>query len=140
MILSIPFDKYPALISGGKVFDPIRKKWLEATPEELVRQHLIQYLILEKKYPAALIKMEHPLQLNTLQKRSDLVVYNRDGKAAIVIECKAPDVKLNDDVLLQILRYNILIKAPYLILCNGVQCLCFYNSEPQHQLPDYNQL
>jgi predicted type IV restriction endonuclease len=140
MMVNIHFEKFPAVISGNKVFDPIRKKWLEALPEEIVRQHLLQYLLLEKKYPASLIKLEHPHQLNDLNKRSDVVVYNRNGKPGLLIECKAPDVTLNDDVLLQVLRYNMHLGASYIVLCNGLQTFCFHQGTPLQEIPDFELL
>ncbi len=139
MTLSIPFEQFPVIIKAGSVFDPVRKKWLLITPEELVRQHLLQYFLLEKAFPAALIKLEHPLMINTLQKRSDMVVYSREGKPFMLIECKAPEVKLNEDTLMQILRYNIKLNAPYLVLCNGLRTLCFHNGKPS-DIPHFNDL
>ncbi len=138
--MQIEFENYKPLISGGKVFDPIRKKWLEALPEELVRQHLIQYLLIEKNYPIALMRLEHPHRVNELYKRSDIVVYNRNGHPAMLIECKEPTVRLNEDVLMQALLYNMHLGATYLMLCNGIQCICFENSTAIDFVPSFDQL
>src|SRR6476620_1467975 len=76
------------------IFDELRKKNLVLTPEEWVRQHFVQFIIKEKKYPKTLIKLEGGLVLNQLQKRTDIIVFNQFGKADILIECKATSVKI----------------------------------------------
>jgi hypothetical protein len=137
---SIAFDKYPVKINRNKVFDPVRKKWIEITPEELVRQHFIQYLLLEKKYPVSLMKMEHGIIYNKLNKRGDIVIYSHTGMPMILIECKAPTILLDEDVLMQALRYNIKLKAPYLVLSNGIQTICFHHSVKCEAIPEYNRV
>lgn len=122
------------------MFDPTRKKWLEAQPEELVRQHFIQYLLAEKKYPVSLMRAEYPHRFHELQQRSDIVVYNRKGQPALLVECKEPGVKLNDDVLMQALRYNMHLGAPYLVLYNGIDCFCFKHSQAIDYIPDFEAL
>jgi len=101
------------------IFDTIRKKWLLLTPEEWVRQNFIQYLIRVKNYPASLIATEKEIQLGELRKRFDILVYNATHKPWMMIECKGPDVKLNDAVLQQILRYNISVPVSLIIITNG---------------------
>jgi hypothetical protein len=137
---SIAFDKYPVKINRNKVFDPVRKKWIGITPEELVRQHFIQYLLLEKKYPVSLMKMEHGIIYNKLNKRGDIVIYSHTGMPMILIECKAPTIFLDEDVLMQALRYNIKLKAPYLVLSNGIQTICFHHSVQCEAIPEYNRV
>ncbi len=97
------------------IFDDIRKKFLVLTPEEWVRQHFVQFIIQEKKYPKTLIK------LHSLQKRTDIVVFNSQGKKILMIECKAPSVAINQKVFDQIARYNIVHKIPLLAVSNGLQ-------------------
>jgi hypothetical protein len=103
------------------IFDEIRKKFLVLTPEEWVRQHFVQYLILEKNYPKTSIRLEGGLKLNSLQKRSDIVVFNFWGEKILLVECKAPSVKIRQDAFDQISRYNIIHKVPLLAVSNGLQ-------------------
>ena len=106
------------------IFDEIRKKYLVLTPEEWVRQHLIQFLIRDKKYPRSLIKLEGGLKLNSLQKRSDILLFNRHGEKILLVECKAPSVKITQDTFDQIARYNFVHKVPWLLVSNGLQHFC----------------
>lgn len=103
------------------IFDEIRKKHLVLTPEEWVRQHFIQFLILDKKFPKALIQIEGGLSLNRLQKRSDIVVFNTSGERIMVIECKAPSVKITQATFDQAARYNSVHKARWLVVTNGLR-------------------
>ena len=104
-----------------QIFDIIRKKWVVLQPEELVRQHVVWYLIEEKGYPASLIAIEKSLLVNKLQKRFDIVLHNNIGKPLIIVECKAPGIKISEDTLHQALRYNSIIRAPYILLTNGLE-------------------
>lgn len=106
------------------IFDSLRKKYIVLTPEEWVRQNFIQYLIQVKKYPSTLIAIEKQLIINGLKKRTDIVIFNRDGVADILIECKAPSVILSQKTFDQIARYNLKLNAAYLIVTNGLQHIC----------------
>ncbi|WP_339611559.1 type I restriction enzyme HsdR N-terminal domain-containing protein, partial [uncultured Planktosalinus sp.] len=88
------------------IFDEIRKKFIVLTPEEWVRQHVVQFLIREKKYPKNHINIEKELLLNHTKKRYDIVVFNRDGSIEVVIECKAPTVAITQETFDQVARYN----------------------------------
>ncbi|WP_207425658.1 type I restriction enzyme HsdR N-terminal domain-containing protein [Pedobacter sp. SYSU D00535] len=129
--------------SGTFIFDEIRKKFLVLTPEEWVRQHLVQFIIKEKKYPRSLIKLEGGLRLNTLAKRTDVIVYNSSGEKVLLIECKAPDVKITQKVFDQIARYNIVHRVPLLAVSNGLDhYFCSIDFESQsyqflESLPQY---
>lgn len=103
------------------IFDVIRKKFVVLQPEEWVRQHCIHYLINEKKYPKSLINVEKQLTINGLKKRYDIVVYSTDGSIYLVVECKAPNIKINQNTFDQIARYNITLNATYLMVTNGLQ-------------------
>lgn len=107
-----------------QIFDPLRKKYLTLTPEEWVRQNFTRYLIREHHYPSSLIKFEAPLKLNTLQKYADVLVYDKKGKPFLIVECKAPTVKITQDAFDQAARYNLVLKVPYLIITNGMQHYC----------------
>ena len=101
------------------IFDSIRKQWLAITPEEWVRQNFVQYLIQLLNYPAAYIAIEKEIMLGELKKRFDILVYDKDHKPWMMIECKAPAITLNDSVLEQVLRYNISVPVSFLIITNG---------------------
>lgn len=103
------------------IYDVIRKKYLVLTPEEWVRQHFVQYLIVEKKYPKTLIRLEGGLILNSLQKRTDIVVFNSKGEKILMVECKAPTIKITQKVFDQIARYNMVHKINLLTVTNGLQ-------------------
>ncbi|SDD17726.1 Type I restriction enzyme R protein N terminus (HSDR_N) [Niabella drilacis] len=101
------------------IFDALRKKWLVLQDEEWIRQNFIQYLLQTMRYPAALIALEKEIRLGELKKRFDILVYDPDHHPWMLIECKADQVLLNDAVLNQVLRYNIALPAPYLVITNG---------------------
>lgn len=129
-----------------KIFDAIRKKFLVLTPEEWVRQHLIRFLIEEKKFPKNLIAVEKGLKLNGMQKRADILAYSKKGEPIFMVECKAPNVAINQAVLDQIGRYNITFKVPYLLVSNGLEHYCaqidFINKKFSFlkDIPDYETL
>lgn len=102
------------------IFDTLRKKYLVLTPEEWVRQHFLQYLVGPLQYPKALIRVEGGLSYNQLAKRSDIVVFSREGKPWMVIECKSPDQPINDNTLRQASVYNRTLQARYLVVTNGL--------------------
>ncbi|MBI2968636.1 MAG: type I restriction enzyme HsdR N-terminal domain-containing protein [Bacteroidetes bacterium] len=105
---------------GGKmIFDVFRRKYVSLTPEEWVRQNMLHFLVEEKKYPRGLIGVEKEIKLNRTKRRYDAVVFSRTAKPVMLVECKSPDVKINQDVFNQILRYNIALKVPYLLVTNG---------------------
>lgn len=104
-----------------KIFDKIRLKYVALTPEEWVRQHVMSFLTLDRGVPKGLIAVEKEISVNTLNKRFDALVYNRSHVPSILIECKAPGIALSQEVFDQAARYNILLKAPYLLVSNGIQ-------------------
>jgi hypothetical protein len=101
------------------IFDFIRKQWLLLNEEEWVRQNFIQFLVQELKYPSELIAVEKEIQLGDLKKRFDILVYDRDHKPWMLVECKAGEIVLDEKVLLQVLRYNISMPANFLVITNG---------------------
>jgi hypothetical protein len=105
------------------IFDEIRKRWVVLTPEEWVRQNFLQYLTKIKKYPASLIAVEKEIKLGELKKRFDVVVYDKDSKPWMIVECKEMNVQLDKTVLDQVLRYNITLNVPYLVITNGSNCI-----------------
>jgi type I site-specific restriction endonuclease len=129
-----------------KIFDAIRKKYLVLTPEEWVRQHVVRFLVEEKGFPSNLIAIEMGLKLNGLQKRADILVYSKQGKPILLVECKAPHVKIDQKVFDQIGRYNITFKLPYLLVTNGMEHFCAqidFNSKDfffLQEIPEYEKL
>jgi hypothetical protein len=102
------------------IFDEIRKKFIILTPEEWVRQHVVQFLLQEKNYPKSYINVEKLIKISDLNKRYDIVVYQPNGELFLLIECKAPDVKISQQTFDQIARYNLVLKAKYLMVTNGL--------------------
>jgi hypothetical protein len=124
--LNLPSFPFKLRSSGQnkQIFDLLRRRYVTLTPEEWVRQHFIQYLINSKRYPAALIAVEKGIKVQGLQKRADVVVFNRYGNPWMIVECKAPDVGLNEETLYQAARYNMALKVRYLVLTNGLEHFC----------------
>ena len=106
------------------IFDGIRKKFVLLTPEEWVRQNFVRYLIQEKGYSSQLIAIEMTLEYNRLSYRADVVVYNRNMEPSLIVECKAPEVKLTQEHFDQIARYNMQLRVEYLIVTNGINHYC----------------
>ena len=107
-----------------QVFDVIRKKYFVLTPEEWVRQHFIHYLNNEKNYPMGLMGVEKMVKYNALKTRADIMLYTTEGKAKMIVECKAPNVKITQDTFNQIAKYNFKLKVPFLVVTNGMQHFC----------------
>lgn len=144
--LNLPNFNYKIKNSENKVliFDNLRKKYLVLTPEEWVRQHFVHYLLNEKKYPASLIALEKQLTINQQKKRTDILVFNNLGNPELIVECKAPSVKITQETFNQIARYNLKLKANYLIVTNGLQhfyCKMDFENETYiflKDIPNYN--
>jgi len=122
--LNLP--EYPyriRVLKNGKqeIFDPVRKRFVRLTPEEWVRQHFINFLTHFHSYPASLIHVEAALTYNRLAKRSDIVIYGREGRPLMAVECKAPTVDVTQKTLDQLAMYNYTLKVSYLALTNGLQ-------------------
>lgn len=107
-----------------RIFDPVRKKYFVLTPEEWVRQNFVQFLAGERNYPFSLIAIEVGLKYNQLQKRADILIYNTKGEPLLMVECKAPEVKISQDTFDQLARYNMAFKVKYLVVTNGMNHFC----------------
>ena len=122
---NLNFPKYNFRFKSNEnktlIFDIIRKKFVVLTPEEWVRQHTIHFLTSEKKYPISHINVEKQLQLNDMVKRYDIVVFNKDRTIKIIVECKAPSIKTNQQTFDQIARYNLVLKSETLMVTNGLE-------------------
>lgn len=111
------------------IFDEIRKKFVVLTPEEWVRQHVVHYLIYEKKYPKNYLNVEKQINVNGTIKRYDIVVFDSFGNYDILVECKAPHIQINQSTFDQIARYNFVMKANILMVTNGLNhYFCSINS------------
>ena len=102
------------------IFDIVRKKYVIVTPEEWVRQHVVHFLLKEKNYPISLIAIEKQLKINKRVKRTDIIVFNKQGTPEILIECKAPSVKITQTTFDQIARYNLSANSNFLMVTNGL--------------------
>lgn len=128
------------------VFDILRKKFVALTPEEWVRQHFIHYIINSKKYPQSLMANEVAITLNGTSRRCDSIVYDRTGKPLMIIEYKAPEIKITQAVFDQIVRYNMVLQVKYLVVSNGINhfiCAIDYKNKGYHflrDIPQYNEL
>lgn len=126
-----------------QIFDPVRKKMVKLDPEEWVRQNLIQFLHIEKKYPTSLMAVEKGLTVNGLRKRFDILCYNNDSKPLLLVECKAPSVKISQSAFDQISIYNLQFKVPFLLVSNGLEHFCcqldYQNNSYSFlsEIPDY---
>lgn len=148
-MLKLNFPSYSFRFKNSEnkvsIFDEIRKKFIILTPEEWVRQHVVQFLMIEKKYPKSLINVEKVLTVNGLRKRYDVVVFDRDGSIHILVECKAPEVKISQATFDQIARYNMTMQARFLNVTNGLShffCQMDFENEKYQflrDLPNYNE-
>ena len=102
------------------IFDEIRKKYIELTAEEWVRQNCVKFLINEKKYKSQLIAIEKKIILNNLTKRFDIIAYDNNGDPNLLVECKAPNIAIRQETFDQILSYNRVINSKYLMITNGI--------------------
>jgi hypothetical protein len=148
MLLNLPVYSFRTKTEEGKkmIFDARRRKWVALTPEEWVRQHFARYLTEEKNYPAGRMGIEYGLKINGLDFRADIVEFDQEGNPLLIVECKAPQVKISQDVFDQIVRYNFRLQVKYLIVTNGINHYCCvidreklsYSFLPE--IPDYKNL
>ena len=144
--LNLPNYNFKLKSSENKtlIFDNLRKKYLVLTPEEWVRQNFMSFLIDQKKYPPSLIALEKQIIINNRKKRTDILIFDKNGKHDIIVECKAPSIKITQDTFDQIARYNLKLKANYLIVTNGLEhfyCKMDFVKETYiflKDIPDYN--
>lgn len=146
--LNFPSYSFRLKNSENKVaiFDEIRKKFILLTPEEWVRQHVVSFLIKEKNYPKSYINVEKLIKINDINKRYDIVVYQPDGTIFLLVECKAPEVAITQNTFDQIARYNLTLKANYLMVTNGLNhYFCQMDFEKEQyvflkDVPDFGEM
>lgn len=143
------FPKYSFRLKSSEnslyIFDGIRKKFVALQPEEWVRQHVVHFLVFTKKYPESYINVEKQLLVNNLKKRYDVVVYNPEGDIHLLVECKAPEIKISQETFDQIARYNYTLRSNYLLVTNGLEHYCCkmdFKSEKYQflkEIPDFSR-
>lgn len=146
--LNLPFYDCKLKKSGANtlIFDEVRQKYVFLSPEEWVRQHFAHFLMAYLHYPRPLLSLERGTFVNTLAKRTDLVVYGRAGEPLMLVECKAASLPITAAVLNQALIYNRSVGAPYLVLTNGLGHFCWKTSGnlseaiPLPAIPPYDEL
>ncbi len=128
------------------IFDTLRKRWVALTPEEWVRQNFVRYLIEDREFPAALMNNEISLTQNGIKRRCDTLVADRQGLPLVIVEYKAPTIEISQKTFDQIVRYNMVLRAQYLIVTNGLSHYCckidYENNSYAflQEIPSYNVL
>lgn len=140
-ILNFPkFDfRFKSNENGFQIFDVVRKKFVVLQPEEWVRQHTVLFILKTLKYPKSFVNVEKKMVLNNITKRSDILVFNPDGSIKILVECKAPEITIDQNTFDQIARYNIIADAEYLMVTNGIShfyCQMDYENKKYTFIPE----
>lgn len=145
--LNLPAYDHKLKSVQGKlqIYDPIRKKYVHLTPEEWVRQHMLNLLNKELNYPASRTSVEGGLKYNQRAKRTDIIVYNDEMKPQLLVECKAPHISLNQKTIDQLATYNKLCRAALLVTTNGIQTYAMFCEENEqvkmlNEIPDHKKL
>ena len=146
--LNLPKYDTKIIEEDGKthIFDILRRTYVTLTPEEWVRQHFVHYLISHKGYPASLMANETSINLNKIKLRCDTIVYDKNLTPKVIIEYKAPNIAINQNVFSQIARYNLVLKVDYLIISNGIKHYCCKMDYTENKytflpdIPDYNNI
>jgi type I site-specific restriction endonuclease len=148
MLLNLPQYSFHTREKAGKklIFDDFRRKWVALNPEEWVRQNFSRYLTEEKHFPASLVAIERTLRINQHDFRTDVVLFSKSGNPLVVVECKATEVKISQQVFDQIARYNLDLRVSYLIVTNGLVHYCCKFDQQQltytflPEIPDYKEI
>ncbi|MDD2346412.1 MAG: type I restriction enzyme HsdR N-terminal domain-containing protein [Bacteroidales bacterium] len=146
--LNLPSYEICTKIQNEKryVWDFVRKKHVRLTNEEWVRQHFLNLLVNINSIPASLIGVEKKIIANNMDKRFDILVFNSSAKPVMIIECKAPEIKISQDTFMQASNYNTVLKAPILIVTNGLEHYCAHINFEQEKIdfldfiPDYQYI
>ena len=141
--MELPKLNYPAIrlrarrsASGRtEVFDAVRGRWLVLTPEEWVRRHVVEYMLLECGFEPQQIVEEYPININGMSQRADIVAIGSDAKPMVVVECKEPNVRIDRSVLDQAVRYNSILGCRYIVLTNGITTFCYILREDGRYAP-----
>ena len=141
--MELPKLNYPAIrlrarrsASGRtEVFDAVRGRWLVLTPEEWVRRHVVEYMLMECGFEPQQIVEEYPVNINGMAQRADIVAIGSDAKPMVVVECKEPNVRIDRSVLDQAVRYNSILGCRYIVLTNGITTFCYILREDGRYAP-----
>lgn len=131
MLIAVDFLKYKDHLKIRRteterleIYDIVRRKYIVLQPEEMVRQVVVQYLMLEKNYPLSKIRVEMGLTVNERQKRCDILIFDNHFKPYLLVECKAATIPINQHTFEQIAHYNQVFQVPYLMVTNGLSTFC----------------
>ncbi len=133
-------------LQNKTIYDAYRKKKVALTPEEWVRQNFLAYMVNDLNFPAGLLSVEMPIELNGLKRRCDIVAFDKTGMPKVIVECKASTIKINQKTFTQIATYNIKLQVDYLIITNGLNhycCIMDYANNTYkflEKIPSYNQI
>lgn len=120
-----------------EVFDKVRGRWLVLTPEEWVRRHVVEYLRSECGFQPEQIAEEHPVGINNMAQRADIVAFDRCSKPYLLVECKEPNIKIDGEVLAQAVRYNSILGCRYIVITNGIATYCYSFEDGNYQPLDH---
>lgn len=118
-----------------EVFDAVRGRWLVLTPEEWVRRHIVEYMLSACGFQLQQIVEEYPVNINGQPQRADIVAFGCDASPCVVVECKEPSVKLDYEVMCQVVRYNSVLGCRYIVITNGLQTYCYRRSDDGEYSP-----
>lgn len=146
--LNYPKTELKLTKKGADIFVwcEFRKRRLLVTPEEWVRQHVLHFLVKEKSFPLSLIASEYAIEVNGLDRRCDAVAFDRTAKPVLIVECKAPQIKLTESIFHQIAQYNFKLRVQWLIMTNGLQTIVAKVNQQTgeilyfQEIPDYAEL
>tara|TARA_R110000868_G_scaffold145181_2_gene365125 strand:+ start:23106 stop:23552 length:447 start_codon:yes stop_codon:yes gene_type:complete len=146
-VLNFPTYDFRFKNSENKIyiFDVVRKKFVVLQPEEWVRQHVVHYLVFQKRYPLSLINVEKQIKTNDFIRRYDIVIFKPDGNIQLLVECKAPEVSITQTTFDQIARYNIELQSDFLMVTNGLNhfyCKMDFEQEKYsflRDIPDFSR-
>lgn len=146
--LNFPSSKFKLKESDGKlfIFDDARKKYFVLTPEEWVRQNCLHYLRDTKGFPISLLAVEKGIKINNQNLRYDIVAYSKNAKPILLVECKAPEIKISQSTFDQIAAYNIKLDVPFLMVTNGIQHYCCISNSKEarydflKEVPEFNTI
>ncbi|MBR5594978.1 MAG: type I restriction enzyme HsdR N-terminal domain-containing protein [Alistipes sp.] len=118
-----------------EIFDAVRGRWLVLTPEEWVRRHVVGYMLSHCGFLALQIVEEYPVNINGMPQRADIVAIDGEARPAIVVECKEPNVRIDQSVLSQVVRYNSVLRCRYIVITNGIDCYSYAMAEDGSYTP-----
>lgn len=141
--MQLPKLNFPAIhlrarrgVNGRtEIFDAVRGRWLVLTPEEWVRRHVVGYMLSECGFLAQQIVEEYPVNINGMPQRADIVAVNSHAQPMVVVECKEPNVRIDQSVLSQVVRYNSVLGCRYIVITNGIDCYCYTKTDDGSYTP-----